>query len=128
MVDALLDTSIVIDVLRNHPPAITWLNTTLENLGVTWYTWLETIEGSPNKQKQQTAANILNRFTLEPITDQDAQWATQQLINLNLKYNIDKIDCLIAATSYRLQIPTYTRNLKHFTPLLQNLAVLPYSP
>jgi hypothetical protein len=36
------------------------------------------------------------------------------------------IDCLIAAPSHRLNVPLYTMNLKHFTPLLGALAVRPY--
>jgi len=53
-------------------------------------------------------------------------WATEQLIVFNLSHNIDVFDCLIAAVSHRLQIPLYTRNLRHFEPLLGPLARPPY--
>jgi hypothetical protein len=33
----------------------------------------------------------------------------------------------IAAPSYRLQVPLYTRSLKHFAPLLGRLAQQPYT-
>jgi hypothetical protein len=32
-----------------------------------------------------------------------------------------------SAPSYRLQLPLYTRNLKHFAPLLGKLAQEPYA-
>jgi len=36
------------------------------------------------------------------------------------------MDCLIAAAAFRLQVPLHTRNLKHFAPLLGELAQEPY--
>jgi predicted nucleic acid-binding protein len=54
-------------------------------------------------------------------------WAREKLLKHRLSHNIDAFDCLIAAPSYRLQFPLYTRNLKHFTPLLGKLAQQPYS-
>ena len=127
MVDALLDTSIIIDVLRNYEPAVEWLNNNTESLGITWYTWLEIVQGCNSKREERLAISVLKRFEIVSITDADAKWATQKLIALHLKLNVDKIDCLIAATSFRLQRPTYTRNLKHFIPLLDTLATAPYS-
>ncbi len=127
MVAALLDTSIIIDIIRHYPPAVEWLRTTPDLCGLTWFTWLEVIEGCQNKRQERAVIKVLNDFELIPIEDADAQWATRKLIELHLKSNVDMIDCLIAAPSHRLQIPTYTRNMKHFTPLLDELAVLPYS-
>ena len=127
MVAALLDTSIVIDIIRHYPPAVEWLRTTPDLHGLTWYPWLEVIEGCQNKRQERAVIKVLNDFDLIPIEDADAQWTTKKLIELHLISNVDMIDCLIAAPSHRLQIPTYTRNLKHFIPLLDALAVLPYS-
>ena len=127
MADALLDTSILIDALRDYPPAAQWFEENTVPVGITWFVWLEVIAGCRNKQQQHHAITFLNDFELVAIEDADAQWATKKLIELHLKSNVDMIDCLIAAPSHRLQIPTYTRNLKHFTPLLDALAVLPYA-
>jgi predicted nucleic acid-binding protein len=54
MVDALLDTAVVVDVLRGHLPAVAWL-ATQRNMGVTTVVWLEILEGTPNRQAQRTA-------------------------------------------------------------------------
>ena len=126
MVTALVDSSIVIDVLRGHAPSVNWLGSSNEQLGLTRYTWLEIIQGCQNKQKQQLAVTVLEGFDLIPITNEDVEWAAAQLLKFRLKLQVDKIDCLIAATSFRLQLPLYTRNLKHFQPLLKDLAVAPY--
>lgn len=126
MVKALVDTSVVVDIFRNYTPATTWLNAQTEIIGITRFVWHEVIEGCPNKRKQRAAVRILERFELIPVTNDDAEWATTALIEYYLKGNIDAFDCFIAATAHRLQIPLYTRNLKHFEPLIDSLAQKPY--
>jgi len=125
MVNALLDTSVVVDLLRAYQPAQNWF-TTQASLGVCRAVWLEILEGAQNRQRQRTALQFLGRLNLVEITTNDVIWATQQLMALNLSHNIDSFDCLIGAVNHRLQVPLYTRNLKHFSPLIGNLAVKPY--
>jgi predicted nucleic acid-binding protein len=79
-----------------------------------------------SKKKQNFAIEILSDFKLVENTIEDTQWAVKSLIRVKLAYNVDALDSLIAAASYRLQIPLYTRNLKHFKPLLEELAQKPY--
>lgn len=47
MVEALLDTAIIVDVLREHPPAVAWLGQQGQ-LGVSSVVWLEIIERAPD--------------------------------------------------------------------------------
>lgn len=126
MVDALIDTSVVIDIFRAYPSALSWLNTQTNTLGVTRFVWHEVIEGCGNKPQQRVAIKILKKFELIPITNDDVEWATTALLDFYLKGNVEPFDCFIASTAHRLQIPLYTGNLKHFTPLLGKLAVKPY--
>jgi predicted nucleic acid-binding protein len=125
MVVGLLDSAVLIDVLRGYAPAETWLKAQGQ-LGTTRIVWLEIIEGAPNKIKQRQALQLLRRFTVINLTPQDTQWAVRQLIKFNLNHNVDAFDCLIASVHPRLNIPLYTRNMKHFTPLIGSLAVRPY--
>lgn len=118
---SLLDTSIIIDLLRSHPPAISWLSQQ-RPMEITRVTWLEVIEGVTDLPSQVRALNLLKRFDIVEFTVSDMTWATDQLIKYCLGLNVDAFDCLIAATSYRLRIPLYTINLKHFTPLIGKLA------
>lgn len=126
MVAALVDTSVVIDILRSHQPAIAWLYAQIGVTGVTRFVWHEVIEGCSDKQKQHAAIRVLDKFQLTPVTNDDVEWATVALLQHYLKLNADASDCLIAATAHRLQVPLYTRNLKHFGPLLGALAQQPY--
>jgi predicted nucleic acid-binding protein len=125
MVNALVDTSVVVDLLRGYPPAQAWF-ISRSDLGVCRAVWLEVIEGAQNRRAQQDALKLLRRFSLEEVTTPDVVWATQKLLLLNLSHNIDTFDCLIAAVSARLQLPLHTHNLKHFAPLIGPLAQAPY--
>ena len=51
----------------------------------------------------------------------------QQLERLQFSHHIGKDDCLIASVAFRLKVPLYTHNLKDMAPMLDSLAVKPYS-
>ncbi len=125
MVNALVDANILVDILRKYKPAENWL-ASQSDLGITRVVWLEVIEGADNLAEQQRAITLLNDFELIELTVSDVDWAVRQLIRFRLSHNIEAFDCLIAAPSYRLQLPLLTRNQKHFAPLLGGLAQQPY--
>jgi len=126
VVSALLDTSIIIDLIRGYPDAYKWLQSSDKKFGVTRFVWLEVVQGAPNKQKQKAAITLLSDFELISTTEADVKWALESLMKVNLRHNVDAMDCLIAAPAQRLQKRLFTRNLKHFKPLLGELAVSPY--
>jgi predicted nucleic acid-binding protein len=100
-----------------------WLDNAM---AVTRAVWLDVLQGVENNQEQGRATTLLNDFELIELTVSDFDWATRQLLRLRLSHNVDAFDCLIAAPSYRLQLPLYTRNMKHFAPMLGKLAIKPY--
>ena len=126
MVSGLVDTAIIVDLIRGFPDTQAWLVSTEGALGTSDFVWLEVIEGAPNKQKQKAVIDILSDFQLIETTSEDTRWAVKSLIRTRLTHNVDPFDCLIAAASHRLEVPLFTRNLKHFKPLLGDLAVRPY--
>jgi tRNA(fMet)-specific endonuclease VapC len=125
--NCLLDTTVVVDLLNNYLPALNWKNQ-YPNLqaGITSVTWLEIIYGARSRDEQNQALKMLSHFSMVYVTQADQDWAMQQFAIYRLSHNVDVPDALIAAPSYRLQLPLYTRNLKHFTPLLGKLAIEPY--
>lgn len=125
MITGLLDSSIVIDALRSYLPAVSWLSGHAD-LGVTQTTVLEVLEGAQNKTEQLRVLRLIDQFAIAEVTSLDMTWAIDALKRYKLSHNIDAFDCLIAATAFRLQVPLYTRNLKHFAPLLGGLAQEPY--
>jgi predicted nucleic acid-binding protein len=125
MVNGFVDTAILVDILRGHPPAKPWLAAQTQ-LGITPIVWLELIEGARTKITQRQAMELLSRFQMIYLVQADMDWAMQQLSTYKLSHNIGMLDSLIASVSHRLQMTLYTNNLKHFSPLLGNLAQKPY--
>ncbi len=125
MVKGLLDTNIIVDFLRLYTPAQNWYQQQ-PTLGITPFVWLEVIEGSQNNLKQRHALKLMKKMTMIYPEKSDYDWAMQQLGSYWLSHHIELLDCLIASVSYRLQIMRVKRNLKHFKPLLGNLAQKPY--
>jgi predicted nucleic acid-binding protein len=126
MLTSLIDSSVVIDILRNYPLAVTWIQVQPEPPGITPIVWMESITGAQNKVAQMDVLRVLSGFSIEYLTHAEMAWAMQQLLAFRLSHNVAVLDCLIASVNYRLQVPLYTQNLKHFTPLLGPLAQKPY--
>lgn len=121
----LLDTAILVDLLRGYPPATLWLKGQPQ-LGVSPVVWLEILDGVTNRTDQERAVKLLGHFLRTEVLPNDFDWAIRQALALRLSHNVDVMDCLIAASAYRLDVPLFTRNLKHFQPLIGSLAQRPY--
>jgi predicted nucleic acid-binding protein len=120
MVSALLDTTVVIDILRGYVPAITWMQAQGEiTLGVSSIVGMEIIAGAPDKSAQQKALKLLQQFELIYLTQADQAWAISQQPIYKLSHGTGINDCLIAFISHRLRLPLYTSNLKHLAPLMR---------
>ena len=126
MIDAVLDTTVVLHLFRKYQPAINWF-VNQQRYGITSTTWLEVMEGASNKAHQAQCKGLLTQFELLYPTIVDQQWAMQQLEHFQFSHHIGKEDCLIASVAYRLQLPLYTHNLKDMTPMLGTLAIKPYA-
>ena len=83
--------------------------------------------GVPNKRAQTDTLDLLNRFETLYLTRADQDWAMQQIERLRFSRSIGMNDAMIAAVTYRLQVPLYTHNLKDMTPIIGKLAVQPYA-
>jgi predicted nucleic acid-binding protein len=124
-IDGLIDSTVIIDVLRGHAPAAYWASDHL-SCALTVYTWFEVLAGARSKRAQLTALDLLRTFTTVYPEREDYAWAERQFLRFALSYNIGQNDCLIAAAAQRLNVPLYTHNLKHMQPLIGALAVNPY--
>jgi predicted nucleic acid-binding protein len=124
-VTGLLDTAVLVDILRDFPPAIEWLSQQ-DRLGVSPVVWLEIIEGAENARNQARAIDLLRHFEKIEVASTDFDWAIQQALRFRLSHNVDMMDCLIASSAQRLGVSLFTRNLKHFQPMIGALAQRPY--
>lgn len=127
MTECIVDSTVLIHILRGNLTARSWFSAQLIKLSVTPITWLEIMYGVPSKREQTRTKALLDQFDIAYLTPTDMDWAMQQLLTYRLSHGITIMDCLIASVSYRLQIPLYTHNVRDMTILLSPvLVVKPY--
>jgi len=125
--DAILDTSILIDLLRAFQPATSWFaGLGRQRLAITPVVWMETVQGATDRVKRAQAIRFLRQFRIEHPTEDDNRWAMRQLASFHLSHGIQLQDAMIASVAVHLAVPLYTANLKHFQPLPSVDAIKPY--
>lgn len=127
MIDAILDTSVVIDLLRGLEPAARWFSSLgKKRPAVTPVVWMEVVQGATDATKRAQAIRFLRQFLVEHPTPDDNRWAMRQLGRFHLSHGIHLQDVMIASVAVRLDVPLYTMNLKHYEPLPSLRAIRPY--
>lgn len=127
MISGILDTDILIDLFHNHPPSVRWLMTVnLPNLAITPISWLEVVRGARTKQERQGIMRFLLRFRIEHPIPEDNNWTMREFAQYFLSHGIGYEDVMIASVAVRLNVPLYTRNLKHFRVLPDLRVESPY--
>lgn len=127
MTAGLVDSTVIIHLLRSDPSAIAWVQNLPDRLGVTPITWLEVMFGAPGKSGQERAKATLARFDLSFFTPADQLWAMEQMERYRLSQGVGINDCLIASVAHRLQMPVHTHNVKDFLKILpSSLVIKPY--
>jgi predicted nucleic acid-binding protein len=115
---ALIDTSVLIHLYRKHPAALAWFSARTESLALCTITWLEFIEGAPNKTALALCLTIVAQFEMIHLTAADQDWAMVQMQTHRLSKGLHQNDCLIASVCHRLQVPIYTHNVKDLVKVL----------
>jgi len=125
MASGLVDSNVLIDLLRGYQPAIAWI-AEQNTLAITQVVYLELLDGTQDRRGEQKALALLSDFEIVDLIASDYAWAIERMLKFHLSHNVESPDCLIAAPAARLGLPLYTHNLKHFAPLLGDLAQKPY--
>ncbi len=127
MIDALLDTTVVVDLARNQPDAVGWMQSQAQTrFGLPVPVAMEMVQGTLNTTELKHTQSILAQYAIVHLTNADSTWAQTQHTNYWLSHNVGIIDALIAAPAARLSVPLYTLNLKHFQSLPGVKTVRPY--
>jgi predicted nucleic acid-binding protein len=121
----ILDSDILIDVLRGHKAAVDWLAGQNHKLTISGIAAIEVAYGSTNSSGLQTARRLIDLFAVEWPTAVDMQ-AAFAFAALHLSDGIDSPDAITAAVALRLGVPVATFNSKHFQAFPGLTVVQPY--
>ncbi len=124
----LLDSDVMIDLLRQYPPAVKWFDTLEdeEEVILPGYVVMELIQGCRNKTEQERLQGELATYGVVWPAPEDCDRALEVFTRYRLSHNAGLLDVLIGQTAVALDIPLCTFNQKHyqFVPGLQT--VQPY--
>lgn len=121
----LLDSDVLIDLLRQYPPAISWFDTLPDGevLMLSGYVMMELIQGCKNRTEQERLQRDLTAYRVIWPAPDDCDEALVVFTKYRLSHNAGLLDTLIGQTAISLAIPLHTFNKKHyhFIPRLQTI-------
>jgi predicted nucleic acid-binding protein len=122
----LIDSDILIDVLRNQQVAIERLMFLAESetLAVSAVTQMELIVGCPNSQDLRRVNRLLRGFEGKDLTIDISRRAVSLLNEYRLSHGLLMADAMIAATALVNEIPFLTRNQRDYR-FITGLELLP---
>lgn len=117
---AVLDTTVLIDVLRGHPQAVDFV-VTLEQVPVcSEVTRVEVLRGLRSAERG-AAEHLFQRLRWIPVDEATARAAGEFGRRLRRSHSgIGVADLVIAATAEQLGLPLATTNVRHF-PMVKGL-------
>jgi hypothetical protein len=122
----LLDTDILVDVLRGYKPAIEWLTHYPNSIGIPGLVAMELLQGCRNQAEQSRVERELLRFSFFWPTSLDCQRAYRDFAAFRLSDAVGLLDSLIAHTTVGANEQLATFNIKHFGPISGLQTIQPY--
>jgi predicted nucleic acid-binding protein len=123
----LLDTDVAIDILRNHAPAIAWLQGLGSAiLGLPGLVVMELLQGCQDKTEQQKVEQFCRPFVLFWPSKTDCENALQDFAAYHLSDNLGLLDALIGHTALGSKDSLATFNVKHYSVINGLKTIQPY--
>ena len=124
--ETLLDTCIMIDVLRGNETALTFVSGLPRAPALAVVTVTELVAGCRSAKERRQIDRLLSLYTVHDIDRDIAGLAGDYVRRYGPSHGTDPIDALIAATAKTHGLALATLNLKHF-PMFVGLT-RPYRP
>ena len=123
----LLDTDVMVDVLRGHVPARDWLaSVTLQEIGIPGLVAMELLQGCRDAREQRRVEKTLGTYPLCWPSGEDCAKALTWFAAYRLSHQLGMLDALIAAAATGLRAELATFNTKHYGAVKQLKTIQPY--
>lgn len=120
----LIDTDVLVDYLREFPPAVEYLESRTEDLSTSVLVVSELYAGVRDGTERAALGSVLSLFEVIPLDVELAERGGILRRDYGPRHGTGLADALIAATSQRTGADLVTLNAKHF-PMLPNV-IVPY--
>jgi hypothetical protein len=123
----LLDSDVLIDVQRRHPPAVEWFAGLDELPSVPGIVVMELIQTARNGDEVRRALHLVAPLPVVWPSQADCARALSDFAKLHLSHSLGLLDALIAATAVGAGATLCTFNLKHYKAVPGLLLAPPYA-
>jgi predicted nucleic acid-binding protein len=116
--DYLIETTILVDLLRDYTQAITWVNSLPpQRRWVSVVTYFELLAGCRNRREQRIVTREMRNYHLLFLTEDISRTALSWYTRFRLSHGVGFLDTLLGATAFHQDLTLATLNTKHFAPL-----------
>ncbi len=123
----LLDTDIMVDILRDYPPAVQWMQSLGdEAIALPGFVVMELIQGCQTKMELTNIRKRLTPFQVYWPEADDCKQAVELFAQYHLSHQMGIIDVLIGQLAVSTNGSLYTFNKKHYAPIPGLKTVQPY--
>ena len=123
----LLDTDVLIDVQRGHPPALAWFAGLTELPAVPGFVVMELIQDARNALEVRQALKLVSPLRIVWPTESDCLRALSDFTTYHLSHGLGLLDALIAACALGSSATLHTFNDKHYRVVPGLVIAQPYA-
>jgi predicted nucleic acid-binding protein len=109
-----VDTDVLIDVQRGHPPALTWFGGLTELPAVPGFVVMEMVQDARNALEVRQALKLAAPLQVVWPTEADCARALSDFTAYHLSHGLGLLDTLIGACAIGLSATLLTFNAKHY--------------
>jgi predicted nucleic acid-binding protein len=123
----LVDTDVLIDVQRKHPPALAWFAGLTTLPAVPGFVVMELVQDARNRREVRQALRLVAPLHVVWPTDVDCTRALSDFTAYHLSHALGLLDALIAACAVGASATLYTFNARHYRVVPGLVAAQPYT-
>lgn len=123
----LVDTDVLIDVQRGHPPALAWFAGLTDLPAVPGFVVMELVQDARNSREIRQARKLVAPLKIVWPTETDCGQALSNFTAYHLSHGLGLLDALIAACALGLSATLFTFNDKHYRIVPGLVTAQPYT-
>lgn len=123
----LVDTDVMVDILRGYPPALKWMRENAEETVVlSGFALLELIEGCVDKAAQGRVLGLAEECEIVWLSEEASDRAVELFAKYRLSHGLDMVDVLVGQLALELGLPLTSFNQKHYACIPGLAVAAPY--